>query len=204
MTRCRTLAVSLTILSFAFALDACQAGAQATASAATSKPATSSVSSPAGLPSSSPASAKKTTTPSTSTTRKRTRRRTTHTKFVPKQKVPTPDRITEIQSALAHSGYYQGDPNGRWDSASITAMQKFQSAHGIEPTGKLDAPSLQKLGLGSDIAGVSAPKPPLPSGAQPGAATEPPRGANAPNPNTPSTSASIATPTGSSGAKSAQ
>jgi len=81
--------------------------------------------------------------------------------------VPTADRITEIQTALSKGGYYQGDPNGKWDANSIAAMQRFQSANGIEATGKLDAPSLQKLGLGSDIAGVSAPRPPAPAGSVP-------------------------------------
>jgi peptidoglycan hydrolase-like protein with peptidoglycan-binding domain len=75
------------------------------------------------------------------------------------QKAPTADRITEIQSALARDGYYQGQPNGKWDSNTVAALQRFQSAKGIEANGKLDAPTLQKLGLGSDIAGVSAPKP---------------------------------------------
>jgi peptidoglycan hydrolase-like protein with peptidoglycan-binding domain len=78
------------------------------------------------------------------------------------QAAPTPDRINEIQSALARGGYYQGDPNGKWDSDTVAAMQKFQSANGLDATGKLDAPTLQKLGLGSDIAGVSAPKPVVP------------------------------------------
>ncbi|HXQ25264.1 MAG TPA: peptidoglycan-binding domain-containing protein [Candidatus Acidoferrales bacterium] len=85
-----------------------------------------------------------------------------HTRSKPGQKAPTPDRISEIQSALARSGYYQGDPNGKWDSNTVAAVQKFQSANGIEANGKLDAPTLQKLGLGSDIAGVSAPKPVVP------------------------------------------
>jgi Putative peptidoglycan binding domain len=75
-------------------------------------------------------------------------------------KGPTPDRISEIQSALGRGGYYQGDPTGKWDDNTVAAMQKFQSANGIEASGKIDAPSLQKLGLGSDIAGVSAPRPP--------------------------------------------
>jgi hypothetical protein len=86
-----------------------------------------------------------------------------HSKRTPIQKAPTADRISEIQSALARGGYYQGDPNGKWDSSTVAAMQKFQSANGIEPTGKLDAPTLQKLGLGSDIAGVSAPRPVTPN-----------------------------------------
>jgi peptidoglycan hydrolase-like protein with peptidoglycan-binding domain len=80
----------------------------------------------------------------------------------PSQKAPTADRISEIQSALARGGYYQGDPNGKWDSNTVAAVEKFQSANGIDSNGKLDAPTLQKLGLGSDIAGVSAPKPVAP------------------------------------------
>jgi hypothetical protein len=82
-----------------------------------------------------------------------------HSGRQPSQKAPTADRITEIQSALARGGYYQGQPNGKWDSNTVAALQKFQSAKGIDANGKLDAPTLQKLGLGSDIAGVSAPKP---------------------------------------------
>jgi putative peptidoglycan binding protein len=92
-----------------------------------------------------------------------------HARREPTQKAPTPERITEIQSALARGGYYQGQPNGKWDANTIAAMGKFQSTSGLEPTGKLNALSLQKLGLGSEIAGVSAPKPPV-HGATPTAA----------------------------------
>lgn len=89
-------------------------------------------------------------------------RRRHHSRRMHLPKGPTPDRITQIQSALARGGYYQGDPTGKWDSNTIAATQKFQSANGLDSTGKLDAPTLQKLGLGSDIAGVSAPKPEVP------------------------------------------
>jgi hypothetical protein len=75
------------------------------------------------------------------------------------QKAPTPARISEIQGALGRGGYYQGEPNGRWDSNTVSALQKFQSDNGMNASGKLDAPSLQKLGLGSSTAGVDAPKP---------------------------------------------
>jgi hypothetical protein len=86
----------------------------------------------------------------------------------PSQKAPTADRISEIQSALSRDGYYQGNPNGRWDASTVAALQKFQTSQGLDPTGKLDARSLQKLGLGSDVAGVSAPKQaPPPSTAAP-------------------------------------
>jgi Putative peptidoglycan binding domain len=73
-------------------------------------------------------------------------------------KEPSHDRTTQIQTALQRGGYYKGEPNGRWDANTIAAVQKFQSAHNLDATGKLDAPTLQKLGLGSDIAGVAAPK----------------------------------------------
>ena len=94
------------------------------------------------------------------------------TKHQPTQKAPTADRISEIQSALAREGYYQGDPNGKMDGSTVAALQKFQSANGIDSNGKLDAPTLQKLGLGSDIAGVSAPKQVMPA-ASPAPATPP-------------------------------
>ena len=78
----------------------------------------------------------------------------------PGQKTPTTDRVSEIQAALAKDGSFQGMPNGKWDNDTAQAMRKFQSAHGLNPTGRLDALTLQKLGLGSQTAGVAAPTPP--------------------------------------------
>lgn len=72
---------------------------------------------------------------------------------------PSSDRIEQIQRALSRSGYYQGDPTGRWDADTVSAMKNFQQAHGITPTGKIDASSLQQLGLGSDVAGLAPPRP---------------------------------------------
>jgi hypothetical protein len=77
---------------------------------------------------------------------------------------PSADRIEQIQRALSRSGYYQGDPSGRWDTDTVSAMKNFQQAHGISPTGKIDAPSLQQLGLGSDVAGLAPPRPVIPAG----------------------------------------
>lgn len=76
------------------------------------------------------------------------------------QKAPTPDRISEIQQALSKDGSYAGNPTGKWDDSTVEAMKKFQEAHGLNPTGKLDARTLQQLGLGSGTAGAA---PPLPS-----------------------------------------
>jgi peptidoglycan hydrolase-like protein with peptidoglycan-binding domain len=73
------------------------------------------------------------------------------------QQAPTPERITEIQQALAKGGSYTGKPTGKWDDSTAEAMRKFQESHSLSPTGKLDARSLQLLGLGSPIAGVAAP-----------------------------------------------
>jgi hypothetical protein len=39
-------------------------------------------------------------------------------------------------------------------------MKKFQASHGLNPTGKMDALTLQKLGLGSGTAGMGVPTPP--------------------------------------------
>jgi peptidoglycan hydrolase-like protein with peptidoglycan-binding domain len=83
------------------------------------------------------------------------------------QKVPTPDRIREIQGALNREGDLEGQPTGKWDDATVNAMKKFQEKQGLNPTGKIDAVSLEKLGLGSDTAGKGAPIPTASSTAPP-------------------------------------
>lgn len=75
------------------------------------------------------------------------------------QKAPAADRLKEIQEALTKSGAYSGKPTGKWDAATVEAMKRFQAEHGLNPTGKMDAKSLQKLGLGSEVAGLAAPLP---------------------------------------------
>ncbi|HEY4950288.1 MAG TPA: peptidoglycan-binding domain-containing protein [Candidatus Acidoferrales bacterium] len=99
---------------------------------------------------------------STAAKKKKSTKKHHNSKREPTQKAPTPQRISEIQSALARGGYYQGSPNGKWDSNTVAAMQKFQSENGLSSNGKIDATSLQKLGLGSGTAGVDAPKPAAP------------------------------------------
>jgi peptidoglycan hydrolase-like protein with peptidoglycan-binding domain len=76
------------------------------------------------------------------------------------QAAPTSGRISEIQDALAKKGVFTGEPSGKWDESTVEAMKKFQSSNGLNPTGKLDALTLQKLGLGSQTAGRAAPTPP--------------------------------------------
>ncbi len=103
----------------------------------------------------------------TSSTATKKKKRTSSTKSrgrsrgrsVKGQAAPTPDRIKEIQTALQKDGSYGGEPNGKWDAATAEAMKKYQDKNGFSPTGKIDAGSLNKLGLGSDTAGKGAPVP---------------------------------------------
>ncbi len=81
-------------------------------------------------------------------------------KKVKGQAVPTPERISEIQEALARKGALSGTASGKWDDSTVEAMKKFQASNGLTPSGKLDALTLQKLGLGSETAGLAAPTPP--------------------------------------------
>jgi peptidoglycan hydrolase-like protein with peptidoglycan-binding domain len=103
--------------------------------------------------------------PATGSTHKRTGAKKGTAKSSGKrgQKAPTADRISEIQTALGKDGSYSGAPNGKWDDSTVAAMKKYQAAHGLNPSGKLDAKTLQKLGLGSQTAGVAAPLPPMSS-----------------------------------------
>jgi peptidoglycan hydrolase-like protein with peptidoglycan-binding domain len=73
------------------------------------------------------------------------------------QMTPAPERISEIQEALAKNGSFSNSPNGKWDDSTVDAMKKFQGAHGLNPSGKLDALTLEKLGLGSTTAGIAEP-----------------------------------------------
>jgi hypothetical protein len=106
------------------------------------------------------APAKTSSKPSATSTKKGSSKTSRGSRKQPGQKAPTTDRVIEIQSALAKDGSFQGSPSGKWDDDTTAAMRKFQSAHGLNPSGKLDAPTLQRLGLGSQTAGVAAPTPP--------------------------------------------
>ncbi|HET6930974.1 MAG TPA: peptidoglycan-binding domain-containing protein [Candidatus Acidoferrum sp.] len=106
------------------------------------------------------ASSTKTTTGTSKRSSKSSKSSTRRGKRVKGQAVPTPERINEIQGALARNGAYTGEPSGKWDDSTTEAMKKFQASHGLNPTGKMDALTLQKLGLGSDTAGMGVPTPP--------------------------------------------
>ena len=74
------------------------------------------------------------------------------------QRAPTAERIREIQTALASRGFGTGEPTGKLDAATLEALKRFQESKGFPATGKLDARTLQALGLGSEVAGKAPPR----------------------------------------------
>lgn len=79
------------------------------------------------------------------------------------QRVIDPERATQIQTALIHSGYLSGEATGRWDAETESAMQRYQAANGWQTKLTPDSRAIIKLGLGStqstasstDISGAS-------------------------------------------------
>jgi peptidoglycan hydrolase-like protein with peptidoglycan-binding domain len=61
---------------------------------------------------------------------------------------PSPDRLKEIQQALASRGYFTGEPDGTWGPASIDALKRFQHDQNLVEDGKIGSLSLIALGLG--------------------------------------------------------
>lgn len=87
------------------------------------------------------------------------------------QRVPTRDRYAEIQQALADAGHFTGAPDGLWKQESMDALKAFQAEQGFEPTGKIDARSLIRLGLGPQyetVTSESAAPPPDAGARRPG------------------------------------
>jgi len=66
------------------------------------------------------------------------------------QQVIDSARATEIQQALIREHYLTGEPTGEWDSATVSAMQKFQGDQGWQKKLTPDSRALKKLGLGPD------------------------------------------------------
>lgn len=59
-----------------------------------------------------------------------------------------PQRAREIQEALVREHYLKGEPSGRWDDATQSAMQRYQATNGWQTKTIPDARALIKLGLG--------------------------------------------------------
>jgi Putative peptidoglycan binding domain len=55
--------------------------------------------------------------------------------------------VANVQSALQQQGYYQGDIDGILGPQTRAAIAEYQSAQGLEPTGLVDEPTLDSLGM---------------------------------------------------------
>jgi hypothetical protein len=55
--------------------------------------------------------------------------------------------VANVQSALQQQGYYQGEIDGVLGPQTRAALAEYQSAQGIEPTGAVDEPTLETLGM---------------------------------------------------------
>lgn len=59
--------------------------------------------------------------------------------------LPGPDTVQGAQVRLRNLGYYWGTIGNTVDGATAKALKDFQTEHGLEPTGALDAPTQAKL-----------------------------------------------------------
>jgi hypothetical protein len=89
---------------------------------------------------------------STSSSAHRSRRLVAHHKShrLHGQQTIDPERATEIQQALIRQHYLTGDPTGKWDPATVAAMQKYQGDQGWQTKLMPDSRAIKKLGLGPD------------------------------------------------------
>ncbi|HSM87266.1 MAG TPA: peptidoglycan-binding protein [Candidatus Limnocylindrales bacterium] len=64
------------------------------------------------------------------------------------QQAIKPDRAREIQEALIREHYLNGEPTGKWDERTQTAMTRYQADNGWQTKITPDSRALIKLGLG--------------------------------------------------------
>lgn len=55
--------------------------------------------------------------------------------------------VANVQSALQQQGFYQGEVDGILGPQTRAALAEYQSAQGLEPTGAVDEPTLETLGM---------------------------------------------------------
>ena len=55
--------------------------------------------------------------------------------------------VANVQTALQQQGYYSGEVDGILGPQTRAALAEYQSAQGLEPTGAVDEPTLETLGM---------------------------------------------------------
>jgi hypothetical protein len=66
----------------------------------------------------------------------------------PGQKAIQSERAQQIQEALIREHYMNGEPSGRWDDATESALRRYQADQGWQSKSVPDSRALIKLGLG--------------------------------------------------------
>jgi Putative peptidoglycan binding domain len=59
----------------------------------------------------------------------------------------TGSRVSDVQSALAREGYYDGPIDGRLGNATRKALRRYQSDHGLDVTGAINRAVIEALQL---------------------------------------------------------
>jgi peptidoglycan hydrolase-like protein with peptidoglycan-binding domain len=57
------------------------------------------------------------------------------------------EKVKAAQQALKDKGHDPGDVDGRMGAKTKAALRDFQKAQGIQPSGRLDAKTMQSLGM---------------------------------------------------------
>jgi hypothetical protein len=57
--------------------------------------------------------------------------------------------VANVQSALQEQGFYHGDIDGVLGPQTRAALAEYQQSQGLEPTGAMDEPTLESLGMAS-------------------------------------------------------
>lgn len=69
------------------------------------------------------------------------------------------DTIVKIQESLIAQGQMKGRADGAWGPMTAKALRKYQAANGLKASGKIDADTLNKMGLQMGVTGEATVQP---------------------------------------------
>jgi peptidoglycan hydrolase-like protein with peptidoglycan-binding domain len=74
----------------------------------------------------------------------------------------SPAAVRQVQERLRQLGAYGGNADGIWGRDSQSALERFQSTHGLQVTGQLNQATAATLGVNqSELLATEVPSPPL-------------------------------------------
>lgn len=73
--------------------------------------------------------------------------RTTASQTGPRGEMLRPESVRALQNRLRELGFYSGAGDGVWGSATQGAIEHFQQAKGLQPTGSLNDTTINTLGM---------------------------------------------------------